>query len=88
MVQWDPDKAAANLDKHAIDFADAVAALEDELALTMPDEDAEEDRFLTLGIDALGRLLVVTYTWREDEYRIISARPATKTERRAYEGKR
>jgi hypothetical protein len=88
MVQWDPDKAAGNLEKHGIDFADAATALEDELALTMPDEDADEDRFVTLGTDALGRLLVVTYTWRDDEHRLISARPATRPERRAYEGKR
>ena len=43
---------------------------------------------MTLGIDALGRLLVVAYTWRDDELRLISARKATRTERRQYESKR
>ena len=71
-------KADANLHKHGIDFADAVTALEDEMALTMRDESSdEEERWITLGIDALGRLAVVVYTWREDNIRLISARAAT-----------
>ena len=48
----------------------------------------EEERFATLGMDALGRLVVVVYTWREDEIRLISARRATSKEQRQYEGKR
>ena len=59
----------------------------DDLAVTLPDETAGEERFVTLGMDAVGRLLVVAYTWREERIRIISARPATGRERRAYEGK-
>ena len=83
--EWDPRKAAANLRKHGIDFADAATVLYDELAITVPDDQAEEDRFVTMGIDALGRVLVVVYTWRGDRARLISARQATKRERRQYE---
>ena len=85
--EWDPDKAARNLEKHGIDFADAALALYDDLAVTLPDDDADEQRFVTLGLDALGRLLVVAYTWRDERVRVISARRATGSERRRYEGK-
>jgi hypothetical protein len=71
-----------------VDFADAVTALSDEMALTTPEDTEEEDRSVTLGMDALGRLLVVVYTWRGDEVRVISARRATPAERREYEAKR
>ena len=84
--EWDPAKAASNLRKHRIDFADAVTVFDDELAITIPDPDSEEERFVTTGADAVCRLLVVVYTWREDRIRIISARRATRRERRAYEG--
>lgn len=60
--EWDPAKAQANLDKHGIDFADAVTALEDETAITVEDDYPDEERFITIGIDALGRILVVVYT--------------------------
>ena len=86
-VEWDPAKAEANLRKHGIDFADAAIALEDESALTIEDPDKdEEQRFVSLCLDPLGRLLVVVYTWRGESTRIISARKATPTERRRYEG--
>ena len=88
MVQWDSEKAAANLRKHGVDFADAVAVLSDELALTRIDDDRDEERFVTVGVDALGRLLVVAYTWQEDDVRLISARKATASEWRQYEKKR
>ena len=85
--EWDPEKALANARKHGVEFADAVASLEDENAITVPDEDAEgEERFVTLGRDAFGRLLVVVYTWREGNIRLISARRANKRERTTYEG--
>ena len=84
--EWDAAKAKANLRKHRVDFADAVTALEDESALTMRDAlSNEEERWITLGMDSLGRLLIVVYTWRSDKIRIISARPATPRERLAYE---
>lgn len=72
--EWDEQKAASNVVKHGIDFADAAAVLEDESALTIADEFADEERFITLGMDALGRLLVVVSTWRgEETIRLISA---------------
>lgn len=87
--EWNAAKAKANLRKHGIDFADVATALEDESALTMQDAfSAEEERWITLGMDALGRLLVVVYTWRGDQIRLISARQATVREWREYEGKR
>jgi uncharacterized DUF497 family protein len=83
--EWDQRKAASNLQKHGIDFADAVGALEDDLALTIADEHADEQRFVTIGSDALKRVLVVVYTIRGERVRIISARKATPKERRQYE---
>jgi uncharacterized DUF497 family protein len=75
--------------KHGIDFADAATALEDESALTMQDAfSAEEERRITLGMEARCRLLVVVYTWLGDQIRLISARQATPREWRQYEGKR
>lgn len=88
MAQWDPDKAAANLRKHGVDFADAETALRDEMAMTMPGDDPDGERLVTLGTDALGRLLVVVYEWRDDDVRLISARKANRSERRQYERKR
>jgi uncharacterized DUF497 family protein len=88
VAQWDPEKAATNLRKHSVDFADAETALRDEMALTIRDDSSEAERFVTLGMDAMGRLLVVVYEWRDDDVRLISARKATRTERREYEGKR
>lgn len=88
-LEWDPAKAAANLRKHGIDFADAALVLEDDLALTMRDLRADsEERFVTMGTEPGGRLLVVAYTWRGERIRLISARPATARERRHYEAQR
>ncbi len=83
--QWDSDKAATNLRKHGIDFADAVSVFSDDLAITISDERFDEERFITVGIDAFGRVLVVVYTWRDNEIRLISARKATRNERKQYE---
>jgi uncharacterized DUF497 family protein len=87
--EWDPKKAASNLAKHGVDFADAVGVLEDEWALTIRDENVRgEQRFATMGSGFLGRVLVVFYAYRRDGIRLISARVATRDERRAYERKR
>jgi uncharacterized DUF497 family protein len=86
--EWDPEKARANLAKHAVDFADAAGVFEDEMALTMADTSGGENRYLTVGADPLGRVIVVAYTWRHDSIRIISARRAVRAERRRYESKR
>jgi len=83
--EWDRHKAVANQEKHGIDFADAVAVFYDELALTSQDEHADEERTVTIGTDALGQVLVVVWTWREERLRLISARKATRRERRQYE---
>jgi uncharacterized DUF497 family protein len=84
--EWDPAKAQANLRKHGIDFADAALVLEDEQAITVPDEaTTSEERFITVGRDPLSRVLVVVYTWRADSIRLISARKATRREQRQYE---
>ena len=83
--QWDRNKAATNLNKHGIDFADAVSVFSDEFAITIFDDRFEEERFVTVGVDIFNRILVVVYTMRDDEIRLISARKATRKERRQYE---
>jgi uncharacterized protein len=84
--EWDPAKARANFAKHGVRFADAVTVLEDDLALTMRDPSSdEEERWITLGKNSLGRVIVVVYTWRKDNVRLISARSATAREKSQYE---
>jgi len=84
--EWDPAKAAANLRKHGVRFADAALALEDPAALTVPDPDSTgEARHVCLGLDPAGRLLVTVFTHRGKRIRIISSRRASRTERRNYE---
>jgi hypothetical protein len=83
--EWDSRKARANVLKHGVGFADAVGALEDELALTRDADDPREARFVTIGMDYLARVVVVVYTWRGAAIRIISARKATARERARYE---
>jgi uncharacterized DUF497 family protein len=82
--EWDPNKARSNYRKHGVRFADAVGVFEDENAITIQDEDAREDRFITIGRDFLSRILVVVYTFRDVVIRIISARKATVRERKVY----
>ena len=85
--QYDPGKAAANFKKHGVSFADAEGVLEDPLAVTIEDPDAEgEQRFVAVGLGSAGELLVVVYSEREDECRLISARRATRKERKQHEG--
>jgi uncharacterized DUF497 family protein len=84
-IEFDPDKARANLKKHGVSFAHAEQALRDPMALTIEDPDAEdEQRFVTLGSDAVGRILVVVHTKRGERTRLISARKASPGEARAY----
>ena len=85
-IDWDPNKARANSANHGVLFSDAEAVLYDPNGITRENDGAEgEQRFVTLGLDALGRVLVVVYTYRSDPIRIISARRATRNEVRAYE---
>ncbi|WP_239056497.1 BrnT family toxin, partial [Wenzhouxiangella limi] len=84
-IEFDPEKAAFNLRKHRVSFAHAEQALRDPLGLTIEDPDSEgELRFVTLGADSLGRILVVVHTPRDDRVRIISARKASRNEARNY----
>lgn len=83
--QWNRDKAATNLRKHGIDFADAVSVFSDDLAIAISDERFDEERFVIIGLDAFGRVLVVVYTLRGDEIRLISARKANRHERQQYQ---
>jgi hypothetical protein len=82
--EWNEDRAAGNLHKHGVDFADAVGVFDDPLAFSMPNDDPGEERFIGLGLDTLGRLPVVFYIFRGERIRIISARRATPSERKAY----
>ena len=85
--EWDPAKARANFTKHGVRFSDALGALEDHLAVTIRDPYSEaEERWITLGMDSLSRILVVVYAWRNEKIRIVSARLATPRERRQYSG--
>jgi uncharacterized DUF497 family protein len=85
--QYDAAKAMANVRKHGVSFGDAEGVLKDPLALTIEDPDAEDERrYVAIGLGSSGELVVVIYTEREDEYRLISARRATRKERKAYEG--
>ncbi len=82
--EWNPHKRDANRLKHVIDFTDVVGDLEDPYALTRPDSNPTEERFVTLGRDFLDRVIVVSWTWRGDDIRLISARRATAQEHRQY----
>jgi uncharacterized DUF497 family protein len=84
---WDPAKARANLRDHGVSFAEAVTVLDDDLALTREDPDAQgEQCFVTLGLSSFGNLLVVVYTYRgPGVIRIISAWKASTRQRVHYE---
>ncbi|KKO19573.1 MAG: BrnT family toxin [Candidatus Brocadia sp.] len=86
--EWDPNKANANLKKHGISFHEASTVFGDPLALTFndPDHSIGEHRFLPFGYSGMGQLMVVVHTERHGKTRIISARCATRQERKIYEG--
>ena len=85
--EWDENKAAANLSKHGISFEEAKTVFDDTLYVDFydPDHSFEEHRFILLGESAQGRLLFVSYRERNNGIRLISAREATLSERKAYE---
>ena len=84
--QYDPRKAAANSKKHGVSFADAEGVFFDPLAIHQTDPDiADEERFIGLGMGSTGQLLVVVYTLRGENIRLISARRATRKEAKNYE---
>jgi uncharacterized protein len=86
-LDWDPEKARKNLVKHRISFDEAIRVFDDPLFLTFADLDHsfQERRFIIMGELADGRLLVVAYTDRDNQTRLISARLATRQERKTYE---
>lgn len=85
--EWDQEKAASNLDKHGVSFDEAATVFDDPLYVDFydPDHSVEEHRYLIMGQSIAGRLLMVSYTGRDDIIRLISAREMTSSERRAYE---
>jgi uncharacterized protein len=85
--EWDAKKARSNLTKHDVSFEEASTVFGDPLSLTIPDpaHSQSEDRFIMLGTSHTGKLLVVVHTERGDSIRIISARRASRRERKNYE---
>lgn len=83
----DPAKAARNLKKHKVSFEEAASVFGDPMAYTFadPDHSIGEERWLMFGLSRMGRVLAVIYTHRRERYRIISARLATRHERKIYE---
>lgn len=89
IYEWDENKAVRNLSKHGISFDEAKTVFDDPLYVDFydPDHSEEEDRFMLLGRSAQGRLLFVSFMERNNTIRLISAREATTSERKAYEQK-
>lgn len=87
LFEWDPTKAASNLARHGVSFAEAVSIFADPLARIFPDSDhsASEERELLVGHSSAQRLLVVSFVEREDGIRLIGARPTSRRERKDYE---
>jgi uncharacterized DUF497 family protein len=85
--EWDPAKAAENLERHGVSFEEAATIFRDTLSVTGPDPDHSvgEERFVTFGVSTSERLLIVGHTERGDIIRIITARLATSGERKIYE---
>lgn len=85
--EWDAQKDRSNTAKHGLGFTEASSVFADTLSITRPDPDHShgEYRYVTLGYTSSGRLVVVAHADRGGRIRIISARPATGAERRAYE---
>ena len=85
--EWDPKKAASNKEKHGISFEDAIGAFGDPLARIFddPDHSADKAREMLVGHDARRRLLVVCFVERAARIRVLSARRATRQERKDYE---
>ncbi len=87
MYEWNAEKAKANFQKHGVSFDEAATVFLDPLALTFPDpsHSAEEEREITIGYTARHQVAFVSHSQRGDRVRIISARKATRRERKQYE---
>jgi hypothetical protein len=85
--EWDEAKAAANLTKHDVSFEEAKTIFDDPLYVDFydPDHSQDESRYIIIGLSIRGRLLITSYTEREDSVRLINARELTQSEREAYE---
>jgi uncharacterized DUF497 family protein len=85
--EWDSGKASSNEQKHGVTFSEAASAFGDPLSITIPDpgHSVGEARFILMGLSYQGRLVVVAHSEVQDSIRIISARMATRAERRFYE---
>jgi uncharacterized DUF497 family protein len=89
LFEWDEEKERSNLRKHKVDFDEAESVFSDLFSITIsdPTHSTEESRFIDIGISSSNRVLVVIYTERNEKIRIISARKATRAERKRYEQK-
>lgn len=86
IIKFDPKKNTANLRKHGVSLSEGDGVLNDSLALTIEDDSMEgEQRFVTIGMNLFGSLMVVIWTPRGEEVRVISVRKTEPKERRAYE---
>lgn len=85
--EWNPDKAKSNCEKHQVSFEEAATVFNDLLSMTFPDPDHSvgESRYVIIGMSRFGQVLIVSHTDRGETIRIISARKATRQERRFYE---
>ena len=85
--EWNPNKAELNFKKHGVSFQEAATTFNDPLSVTFPDPDHSigESRYVIIGISRFRQILVVAHTDREDKIRIITARKATRQERKFYE---
>ena len=85
--EWDPNKDAKNIKKHGVSFTEAATVFGDPLSTTFPDPDhsIQENRFIIVGLSSTGKLIVIAHTYRNNRVRIISARGATRRERKFYE---
>src|SRR5690349_23772319 len=85
--EWDQAKATSNLEKHGVSFEEAATVFDDPLYIDFydPDHSIDERRYLIMGQSTARRLLIVSYTERDEVIRLISAREVTSPERRAYE---
>lgn len=89
LFEWDENKAQSNVAKHGISFEEAATVFADENSLTIDDSahSINEKRFVTIGLSAYKKILVVVYTERNDKIRIISVRKSSKKERKQYQQK-
>jgi uncharacterized DUF497 family protein len=84
--EWDPNKAARNLERHRVSFEEAATVFDDPMFITLVDEDhsTDEERYITIGLSNQGRVLLLAHTDRKGQIRIISAREATRKEKQYY----